>query len=73
MTTSQTIEYYAGMEIYIEVLVNCYKFGPVCWRGYVHHKSGGEWAQADCGCLPDWEDAFKLCVNYIETWIHTKN
>ena len=75
MTTSETITQYAKRGILIEVVADCYKIESmdVCWRGIVRHKSGDEWAEADCGCLSDWEAAFGLCVTYIETWIISKS
>ena len=65
------IKKYADMNIYIEVLADCYKIADmgICWRGYVYWKQDGEWMSEDCGCAPDWEDAFNGAIKFIHDWI----
>lgn len=65
------IQNYSNKNIFIEILADGYKLKDVdiCWRGYVYWKQNNKWIKEDCGCLPDWEDTFNLCVNFIHDYI----
>jgi hypothetical protein len=67
----QTIKTYASKNIFIEVLAYGYKLEDVgiCWRGYVYWRENDKWMEEDCGCYPEWEDAFKSAVKLISDWI----
>jgi hypothetical protein len=65
------IRSYSDKGIFIEVLADGYKLEDVgiCWRGYVYWKQNGEWVEEDCGCYPDWIDAFNSSIKFIHDWV----
>lgn len=63
------IKEYADKEIFIEVLADGYKLGGICWRGYVYWKHNDSWIGEDCGCFPEWIDAFNSVVSTIHDWV----
>jgi hypothetical protein len=65
------IRSYSDKGIFIEVLADGYKLEGVgiCWRGYVRWHEKGEWKGEDCGCFPEWSDAFESSVRFIEDCI----
>ena len=71
MNIPDIIRSYSKKEIFIEVIADGYKLEGVgiCWRGYVHWKEKGNWAKEDCGCYPEWEDAFKSSIKFIQNCI----
>ena len=65
------IRSYSDKGIFIEVLADGYKLEGVgiCWRGYVYWNEKGEWKEEDCGCFPNWIDAFESSIKFIHDWV----
>ncbi len=65
------IRSYSDRGIFIEVLADGYKLEDVgiCWRGYVYWKQDDKWVEEDCGCYPNWIDAFNSSIKFINDWV----
>jgi hypothetical protein len=68
MDVISIIRNYSKRGIFIEILADGYKLKGVgiCWRGYVYWNQDGEWVENDCGCYPEWEDAFSASIKFID-------
>ena len=62
---------YSDKGIFIEVLADGYIFEDigVCWRGKVTWKQDDKWVDEDCGCFPNWIDAFESSIKFIHDWV----
>ena len=71
LNITSVIRSYSDKGIFIEVLADGYIFEDIgiCWRGKVTWKQDDKWVDEDCGCFPEWIDAFESSIKFIHDWV----